>query len=217
MEVVTNIDYKEYLRLSCIYSYVNKIDGKRYIGQTRDLYGRLHQHKSSCGCVKLRRAFENHGYENFEIEIIERCSIEELNAKEEYWIAFYNSTVTGYNVLKGYKDFPEKFRDVMKISHAMWPDGRFGKDHWGYGIPRSEEVKKKISDAQKGRPSKYRKPVICFDEKMNPVKEYTHIKAAAEELGCKTCNIQKACQHKLQLMTAGFYWRYKEDVLPLLV
>lgn len=214
MELVTNIDYKEYLKLSCIYGYRNKLDGKRYIGQTRDLYNRLHQHKSSCGCVKLRRAFKKHGYKNFEIEIIERCTPEELNAREEYWIAFYDSTVTGYNVLKSYRDTPKKGREPM---NTKYPNGYFGEIHWAYGTHRTEEVKKKISDAQKGRPSKHRKPVICFDENMRPVKEYTHIRAACAELGCKYCNIQKACQHKLPLMTAGFHWRYKEDVLPLLV
>lgn len=38
-----------------------------------------------------------YGIENFYLEIIEECSLEELNEKEQYYIELYDSWVNGYN------------------------------------------------------------------------------------------------------------------------
>ena len=39
--------------------------------------------------------------ENFDFSIIEKCSKEELDKKEIYWIKYYNSFYNGYNQTKG--------------------------------------------------------------------------------------------------------------------
>ena len=45
---------------------------------------------------------KTYGKENFTFEIIEECSKEELNEKEIYWIAFYNTYQGfGYNQNSG--------------------------------------------------------------------------------------------------------------------
>jgi hypothetical protein len=47
-----------------------------------------------------------YGIENFSFTIIEECSIEDLDNKEKYWIAYYNSTDKnkGYNRTEGGSD-----------------------------------------------------------------------------------------------------------------
>jgi len=46
------------------------------------------------------------GLENFNFDVIEECSLKELDKKEKYWIKYYNSTDPnkGYNLTDGGKD-----------------------------------------------------------------------------------------------------------------
>lgn len=91
-----------------IYKITNTVNNKVYIGQTCQHYiHRFTQHKSHARTGrsnhKLARAFRKYGDENFIIEPIEECLIEELDEKEKYWIAFYKSTQDefGYNISDG--------------------------------------------------------------------------------------------------------------------
>jgi hypothetical protein len=52
----------------------------------------------------FHNALNKYGFENFDLIIVERCSSqEELNERETYWIAYYNSTDKqyGYNIDSG--------------------------------------------------------------------------------------------------------------------
>jgi group I intron endonuclease len=81
-----------------IYKTTNIINGKIYIGQD------FHNKPNYLGSgVRLRSAIKHYGRENFKKEILEYCSLEELNDKESYWIAYYNSMnlEIGYNLTSG--------------------------------------------------------------------------------------------------------------------
>ena len=49
----------------------------------------------------LYDAINKYGPEHFLIEEIEKCSIEEVNDREIYWIEYYNTYHNGYNATKG--------------------------------------------------------------------------------------------------------------------
>lgn len=49
----------------------------------------------------LYKAFEKYGIENFNFEVLEECSPEELGVKEQYWIAYYDTFYNGYNMTAG--------------------------------------------------------------------------------------------------------------------
>jgi len=49
----------------------------------------------------LYKAFNKYGKENFKIEELEECSIDELNDKEIYWIEKLGSFKYGYNATLG--------------------------------------------------------------------------------------------------------------------
>ena len=54
--------------------------------------------------------------ENFKFEIIEECSIEELNEKEQYYIKYYNSLVpNGYNLTLGGSNSSGVKLDLLKV------------------------------------------------------------------------------------------------------
>lgn len=87
-----------------IYKIVNKINNKIYIGQSKDIEKRWINHRSDannihshCYNYPLYRAFRKYGLENFDFQVIEECSVEELNKKEQYWITYYDSFFNGYN------------------------------------------------------------------------------------------------------------------------
>lgn len=88
-----------------IYVITNKVDGRRYIGQSVDIAERWKQHiKRGLGCEdrtisggKLYNAMAEFGIWNFTFEILQVCRKEELNDNEHYWIAHYNTVECGYN------------------------------------------------------------------------------------------------------------------------
>jgi len=106
-----------------IYETINKINGKRYIGQDKN------DDPAYLGSGKrLKQAIEKYGRENFVKTILERCtSQDELNEREIYWIKitnaqkskqYYNlaSGGTGGDNWEGRKDTPEykAFCEKMK-------------------------------------------------------------------------------------------------------
>lgn len=114
-----------------VYKHTNIIDGKVYIGITnkvtnlnkRWLNGKGYEHNSY-----FSAAIAKYGWENFHHEIIDEANTqEEINQKEKYWIAYYQTTDRnkGYNLTQG------------------------GEGIWGFS--HTEETKKKIGLAN-GKP-----------------------------------------------------------------
>lgn len=86
-----------------IYKITNKFNGKTYIGQSNDIERRFkeHQQKGESSRIPLDIAIQKYGKDNFTYEIIEECSLEELNQREEYWIITLNTIENGYNCSEG--------------------------------------------------------------------------------------------------------------------
>ena len=86
-----------------IYKITNKTNGKSYIGQSNNIERRFQEHKTkgSTSRIPLDIAIQKYGADNFTYEIIEECSIKQLNDREEYWIQFYNTYNNGYNCSLG--------------------------------------------------------------------------------------------------------------------
>lgn len=89
-----------------IYKITCLLDNKIYIGQARDISDRWKTH-IKCGLGidtpsnKLYTAMLKEGVENFSFEVIEECSVNDLNKKEKYWIDYYQSNIYGYNMTAG--------------------------------------------------------------------------------------------------------------------
>lgn len=91
-----------------IYKFINKINGKVYIGQSIDCnrrkighYCSSHRPKSEEYDSHFHRALRKYGRDNFDYEVIEECSKDKLNEREIYWIEYYRSCDNGYNVSRG--------------------------------------------------------------------------------------------------------------------
>ena len=91
-----------------IYKATSATTGKVYIGQTtQTLQERISQHNSHAYGHQYNYHFHNairkYGAEDFTYEIIEDDieSIQTLNEREKYWIAYYDSYYNGYNSTLG--------------------------------------------------------------------------------------------------------------------
>jgi group I intron endonuclease len=135
--------------MGCIYRISNKINGKSYIGQT--VYDspqkRWNVHKNNylkeTHQEYLYRAMRKDGFENFEFSILCLCKKDELSELECKYIKDYNTFgVEGYNMTsggEGRRDFKLSEETKKKISIA------------GKGRVPTEETRKKLSLAGIGR------------------------------------------------------------------
>lgn len=89
--------------VSGIYKITNKVNGKIYIGSSRNIYKRWVKHKYDLRSnihhnIHLQNAWNNYGYKNFIFEIIDLVDEDNLAEIEQYWIEELDST----NIEKGY-------------------------------------------------------------------------------------------------------------------
>lgn len=76
---------------SGIYSFLNLVNGKRYVGSSVNLYGRLSEHLHNFKSGKahnkhLQAAWDKYGEDNFIYNIIELCPKEVRFEREQYYI-----------------------------------------------------------------------------------------------------------------------------------
>lgn len=91
-----------------IYIYINKINNKKYIGQSINILRRKYMHEYNAFNKntgeynsKFHKALRKYGINNFTFTIIEECEKEKLSEREKYWINFYDSFKNGYNSTPG--------------------------------------------------------------------------------------------------------------------
>ena len=85
-----------------IYKITNKVNEKAYIGQTRyTVEFRWKQHQFKKDKTYFHNAIHKYGAENFTVEVLEECNIEDLNNREIFYIAKFDTFKNGYNLTIG--------------------------------------------------------------------------------------------------------------------
>lgn len=160
---------KPVLQKPAVYCITNKINGKRYIGKSKDSTARwgkhvwLIDHPDHPAFSLVHRALTKYGQDNFIFQTLEVCQTDkEAYEKEKRWVAFFktNNQKYGYNLTEGGIGFSglsakaKERRAVSKkgrnvgVKNPMF--GKKGALHPGFGKPRSEEFKKKLSEMRRG-------------------------------------------------------------------
>lgn len=128
---------------SGIYKIENKINGKIYIGCSKDIERRFKQHKLKTKKTTsiIKKAINKHGVDNFTFKILLQCPNICFDYWEKKYISDYNSMVpNGYNLTGGgeyQKIISEETRNRLINSHI-------GQIAWNKGISLSDEHKKKL-------------------------------------------------------------------------
>lgn len=144
----------------CVYCHINKINGKRYIGQTCDLKERWRcKGKNYFASVKFFNAIKKYGWDSFEhIVLYENLTLEEANRIEEELIEKYDTIKNGYNIKSGgensvmSEESKKKMSETLKKGYVEHPERKEKISKARKGWRMSEEHRKKISEANKGRP-----------------------------------------------------------------
>ena len=115
-------------KLSGIYCITNIINGKKYVGQTYNLKYRWMRHKSDLrnnnhSNNHLQAAWKKYGEKSFKYEILEYCTLDDIDEREKYWIDYYDCFKNGYNQAegglgcRGYKHTEEEIAKMRMIQN----------------------------------------------------------------------------------------------------
>ena len=120
-----------------IYGYLKKSEDKiKYIGQTCHLKERHYRHiKVDPYCKKLKeydyplsKGIRKYGEEEYELVILEQGFLyEDIDEKEKYYIALYDTYYNGYNQTKGGKSpsCPKYSDEIVDLCYEMLQDLTF--------------------------------------------------------------------------------------------
>lgn len=208
-----------------VYRILNILNGKSYIGITKRSFKKRYPNIKwySTASLLTRQAIEKYGIDNFEVHIIEECSVDVLEEREIHWIAFYNTFgANGYNLTSGgtynkevseetkekisktKKGYPshnkgKKMSEERKLQHSKIMKG---KQPWNKGKKIGKMTKEHI---QKSAKSHY-KSVICLDLEGNLIKIYESLKATIED-GFNPAQVCLVCKRKA-ISHRGFKFEY---------
>lgn len=142
-----------------IYLITCSENNKKYVGQARNYMinrgkyvkhgydSRFRQHISEAinntkakQCDALNNSIRKYGREKFKVELLEECSVDVINVREEYYVKKYNTLApNGYNLTTGGKQMEISEEAKVKISDTL-------KDYFS-----GEGVKEKHSQSQKDK------------------------------------------------------------------
>lgn len=124
---------------------------KVYIGQSSNIKKRFTEYaKLRCkGQPKLYNSLKKYGVDSHFFEILEECTVEELNDREIYWGLRFNTLEKGLNFALGNTTQIRSKETCRKISEATKGRIPWNKDKTEVQI-YSEERNYKISKARKG-------------------------------------------------------------------
>lgn len=210
-----------------IYKISNDVNEKIYIGKTsRSISLRWGEHKKNAKTNKLDfplyRAMRKYGIEHFSIEVIEKCNDEEIDDKEIYWIAYYQSYEKGYNCTKGGEGSLKDYKFITEIIQRYQAGERLDlicKDyHYDYtGVAKELRKRNIIIDTHAG-PKKLSKKVAAIDPQTNIIVNiYPSISEASRQL-CKEGKNPRAIANHISkykdslVISHGFLWKTKSTL-----
>lgn len=225
-----------------VYVIENQITKKVYVGISSSYQTRWYQHKlflnkNSHHSIRLQRAWNKYGEENFIFRLIDQCPLDDLYRREIKYILQYNSYVNGYNMTKGgeggdwrvvlqYDRVGQLIKrynsitfasDENKINHTyIWnacnnKQQTAGNFQWCY---EGDEDRIKTKCRSQSKVQK----VYQYSDKGILIAEHSNAMEAAKVLSIKTVksyksvaiNIRKACRNKYAF-AHDYYWRFTES------
>lgn len=222
-----------------IYQIINKVNGKVYIGQSINIRRRWSEHRKSARSGEtypIYNAIRKYGLDNFHFGVLEFCSIDVLDDREQEWLdATLAYTDSGYNVspsasstkglvrlesrkpvykvdrqtgqiLKRYDSRKAAAEDVGVDSSCI-TDAVLGKCKFIKNYFWTEEPLNFVLPASLGTGKERRKSVIQLDSHGKQVNTFISQVHAGKHTGISTSSISQACRGTRK-SAGGYYWKY---------
>ena len=221
-----------------IYAIRNLKDNKRYIGQSIHIDKRFSEHKAKLDKQQhynnhLQSAWNKYGANNFVFEVLEECDSSILNDRETFWKLYFDPNTYNLGHTGNVNTVSEETRrkisqTINKRLNNMTKEERqkkFGHQK-NVGKRCSEEVKLRISNSLRGRPSyirseECRKKSSLHNTFRQPIFQYTcdgkFIRAWPTITSCLKVNPQldqgaiSSCCRLHQKTSKGFTFRYASN------
>lgn len=223
-----------------IYKIENKINNKKYIGQSVNIEKRWREHRNDAfnsNCkdynMTIYKAFRKYGLNNFSFNIIEECESNELNDKEVYWVDYFNSYYEGYNETIGGNEShihlgrPVELYDMEGKYVKEYPNVTEAAKDLNISRNTIYQILYKKRKSAKNYQYKYKDDtttiITKYNNKQGGKKEvaqcnkdgeiiqiFESIANAAKTLKIDSSTISKCCKGKLKTC-GGFYWKYIEE------
>ena len=204
-----------------IYKITNQINKKIYIGKTLEtIEERWRQHIKDSKRARIEKrplysAFNKYGIDNFTIEIVEECSVKEIDERERYWIEYFRSFKEGYNATLGgdgraYCDYDliyTLFKQGLNLKEISKKLG-YGTDTCSKALKTFGITKEQVIN--NGR-DKIRKSIIQLDKDTEEIIQvFPSLTAAFASLGKQSSgHIAEVCKGKRKT-AYGYKWKYGE-------
>ena len=212
---------------NCIYMYINKINGKKYVGQAKDFYKRHTEHIRESR-YELRKhynlpfhsAIRKYGIENFDIKILAENipTQEKMNEYEKFFIKRYNTICyNGYNISSGGSNgnnFAGKTDEEMDEIKKKISAKISGENNGMYNKKQSDETRRKMRENHanyKGKNHPRCRKVNQYDLNGNFIKTWDYIKQVKEKLNICESSVRNCCNGKYK-SAGGFVWRYADKI-----
>lgn len=203
-----------------IYKITNIVNRKSYIGLTyQTIEQRWKKHLQNADNIDytLYRAMRKYGKDKFTIEQIEEVSDDILPVREQYWIEYYNTYLSGYNDTRGGEGNKKYNYDIF---YHLWDEGCSCKEIQQilgcsqytvttvlktcptYSIPQSFQR----------RSESFKKAIIQFSLDGTIINRFNSIKDASKQTGINSSSISSCCNHREGFKTAGGYiWLWADE------
>lgn len=207
--------------MAFIYVITNQINGKQYVGKTThsSIEDRWKEHirdknKRVAENRPLYRALNKYGIENFTIEELEECSIEDSSNREIYWIDKLGTYHNGYNATiggdgKNFYDYKKIAAKYLELQNKVKTAEFFSCDS-GTVKRACDYCKIPIKTNQEVNAKQLSKSVVMLDKDTEePLHYFSSLVEAGIFLGDKTkgAHIGKVCNGK-RTIAYGYKWRY---------
>lgn len=114
--------------VSGIYEIENIINGKKYIGSSKNINERWMHHRKNLKHNKhensyLQRAYNKYGVQSFQFKIIEKVALNKLLEREQFWLDKYQTykRKNGYNILEKSTGGPKRKHFNCTVSDCHNP------------------------------------------------------------------------------------------------
>ena len=188
---------------SGVYAFRNKLNGKVYVGQSKNVMTRRVQHErgDTSNSRRFHNAMQKYGAEGFDWVVLEFCDIDQLNEREAYWVQKLDSLhPNGYNLTSGGGAFQKHHSETrLKFSQNQKKLVESNEHHFQSPEFIEKQTRHQIELGTRGEHSSQRKDV---KEKRNQTVQ-DRIASNGKFFSHTPEEIERKRQHQIKLYANG--------------